>query len=91
VKRFAEPEERADVASRIDPKTAHVFFVYGPLDPDGECFGRIYHVVDPEEGVAVWIGDLPESKRHDLRGKQTAANREGWELVAGVARRPRKD
>lgn len=34
ITRYARPEEREDVGRRIDPSTAHVFFVYAQtMDP----------------------------------------------------------
>jgi hypothetical protein len=58
--RFAEPDEREHVGRRIDPETAHVFFVYaqtldpygdGPhLPPERQQVGREYFAIDPREG-----------------------------------------
>ena len=90
--RYASPEERSDVGSRIDPDTAWVFFTYAEvLDPygDGEvpeeasCVGRMFFAVDPVEGVAVEWSDLPETTREALEGRREQAHKKGWEAIFG--------
>jgi hypothetical protein len=86
--RFAQPAEREQVGRRIDPATAHVFFLYAQtLDPYGDHpdlpeelqqIGREYFAVDPTEGVAVWLADLPEETQDALEDKRRLASREGW-------------
>jgi hypothetical protein len=86
--RFAQPAEREQVGRRIDPATAHVFFVYAQIaDPYGEyhdlseeeyCVGRVFFAVDPTEGIAVALYDLPEETRQALADKERLADREGW-------------
>jgi len=97
INRYARPDERAEVGSRINPATAIVFFRYLPtLDPyldaipdergqvpEWDQVGREYFAVDPDEGVAVWWGDLPEATQTALDGKWTAANAEGWRSLWG--------
>ena len=86
--RFARPDEREQVGRRIDPATAHVFFVYAyTLDPYGDDpdlpeeyrqVGREYFAVDPTEGIAVSYHDLPSDTREALMDAQRLADREGW-------------
>jgi hypothetical protein len=87
ITRFAKPNERSVIAERIVPTTATVFFRYADAsDPYGEhnlpdearCVGREFFVVDPADGIAIWIGDLPHEKQHLLRDKKDRANAEGW-------------
>jgi hypothetical protein len=91
--RFAEPGEREEVARRIDPATAEVFFLYTQVldpyedDPDApeeaQCVGRAFFAVDPTEGVAVWFGDLSAETSAALTKKEAAANQEGWRRLLG--------
>jgi len=90
--RYACPGEREEVGRRIKPETACVFFIYAQvLDPYGDrglpeeldCVGREFFAADPEEGVAVSFGDLPEVTRQALEVKMRNANRKGWERVLG--------
>lgn len=85
--RFAHPHERDSVAEGLDPTTATVFFQYAEADdPYGEydlrdkanCIGREFFAVDPTDGIAIWIGDLPHEKQHLLRDKKDKANSDGW-------------
>ena len=86
--RYAEPNERESVRRQIDPEKATVFFVYGQvLDPYGDdpdlpeeewCVGRQYFAVDPRDGVAVVLWDLPETTREALEQKRRDADAEGW-------------
>ena len=88
IKRFARPEERGEVGQRISPATADVFFVYAKTpDPYGDDpdlpeefqqIGREYFAVDPVEGVAVALYDLPEGTRQALEEKRRVADAEGW-------------
>ena len=65
-----------------------VFFIYAEtMDPYGDDpdlpdeyrqIGREYFAVDPSEGVAVSIRDLPEATQRALATKRDAANAEGW-------------
>ena len=88
--RYAEPSERAAVGARIDPETAHVWFIYANIpDPyfdldlsDEELrngLGRAWFAADPEERVAVHFRDLSASQRAALETKRRVADREGWE------------
>jgi hypothetical protein len=89
--RFARPEERQQVGLRIDPATARVFFVYAQtLDPYGDYpdlpeelyqVGREYFAVDPTEGIAVLVSDLPEATQAALDYKRRLAERDGWRRV----------
>jgi hypothetical protein len=93
--RCALPGEREEVARRINPETANVFFIYGEvLDPYGDgglpeeasCVGRMFFAADPGDGVAVSFYDLPEVTREALDGKWQKANREGWKRLLRGAR-----
>ena len=100
---YAAPEEREAVGLRINPETAHVFYVIAQtLDPYGDDpqlpdelrqTGREFFAVDPEERVAVHFHDLPEATREALAEMRHAANAEGWRWIAGVygTRRTRSD
>ena len=87
--RFARPDERAEIAARINPGTALVFFDFRDMgDPyddhepvEGTCFGREYFAVDPSDGIAIWVGDLDEAKQELLAAKVGAANSHGWREV----------
>jgi hypothetical protein len=86
--RVARPDEREQVGRRIDPSTARVFFLYAQtMDPYGDNpdlpeelqqVGREYFAVDPTEGIAVALHDLPEETRQALADKRRLADREGW-------------
>lgn len=87
-RRFARPDEREQVGRRIDPAKAHVFFVHAQtLDPYGDDpelpeemqqVGREYFAVDPTEGIAVALFDLPGETRDALDDKRRLAEAEGW-------------
>jgi hypothetical protein len=89
--RYASPDERTEVGRRIDPETAQVFFIYAlTLDPYGDGpelpeeyrqGGREFFAVNPDEGVAVWLGDLPTKTREALAAKRDVADREGWRVL----------
>lgn len=91
ITRYAQPEEREEVCRRIDPATAQVFFVYAQIvDPYGDDsdlpeemqgVGRVYFAVDPNEGVAVALYDLPEETREALADKRRLAESEGWKRL----------
>lgn len=56
---FADDSEQT--ARTIDPRTAHVGFVYGDLSGGAEmCFGRLYFWRDANSNAAVWDWDLRE-------------------------------
>lgn len=65
-----------------------MFFIYAQtLDPYGDDpdlpeelqqLGREYFAVDPSEGVAVSLRDLPEATRTALEEKRRLAEREAW-------------
>jgi hypothetical protein len=95
--RLAQPHERDNVAERIDPATAVVFFEYAEMsDPYGEhrvpneesCIGRQFFAVDPRDGVAVWIEDLTKENRDQLADKVKQANAEGWRQLFEHAPEP---
>ena len=96
IARYAEPHERRDIARRIDPETALVFFIYAQtLDPYGDdpelpeeyhSVGREFFAVDPDEGVAVWYYDLPAETQEALTAKRETANRQGWERLLRTER-----
>src|SRR5262245_12656783 len=77
--RFALPHERKEVARRINGDTATVFFIYAQtLDPYGDNpdlppeldqVGREFFAVDPTEGVAVLLYELPTDTQEVLEGK----------------------
>jgi hypothetical protein len=86
VLRFATPEERVDAASRINPETALFFSThvqildpYGDIPPEDfpdhcDDIGRETFAVDPDEGIAVWMPDLPEATLDALRSRECAAD-----------------
>lgn len=92
--RFAHPSERTQVADRIDPDTAEVFFIYAQtLDPYGDDpdlpeelqqVGRQFFAVDPSEGLAVSFYDLSAETRDALEVKRGDADAEGWRAILGV-------
>jgi hypothetical protein len=91
VTRFALPHEREQVARRINAVTATVFFVYAQtLDPYGDDpnlppelhqVGREFFAVDPADGVAVLLYELPPEKQEALEGRRRTADAEGWRRV----------
>jgi hypothetical protein len=94
--RFALPDEREQIGRRIDPTTAHVFFVYAQTgDPYGDYpdppeeeqqVGREYFAVDPTGGIAVAWHHLPKETREALNDKYRRACREGWRRVFDLIR-----
>src|SRR4051812_796913 len=93
VERDARPDERGEVAIRIDPTTADVFFIYGEvLDPYDEdppppwasCRGRMFFAVDPQERVAVCFYALRAATRDALATKWRQANADGWRRIAKI-------
>jgi hypothetical protein len=92
--RFARPEERDSIARSIDPSTANVFFIYAQtLDPYGDHpdlpdelhqVGREFFAVDPRNGIAVLLYQLPAEKQEALEGKRAAADREGWRRIGAL-------
>jgi hypothetical protein len=80
--RFASADERKDIALRVNPSAAQVFFVYAEtvdpydeldLGPEWSCVGREYFAFDPSDGVAVLLDDLPVSTQRLLEAKWSAA------------------
>ena len=77
---FARPDERVQMGHRIDPATARVFFLYAKtMDPYGDDpdlpeemqqVGREYFAVDPANGIAVALFDLPDETRDALEEKR---------------------
>jgi hypothetical protein len=85
VLRYARPDEREEVARRINPDTAETFGRYGDVsnpygdyDGDGNGFfqyGKLAYAVDPEERIAVEVDDLPEATRRALDARERNARR----------------
>jgi hypothetical protein len=79
--------ERKAAGTRIDPKTAFVWFEYAQtLDPYGDGFdlgeyeqiGREWFAADPVEGFRVHWHDLPEETQDALEEQRRAEDTEGW-------------
>jgi hypothetical protein len=89
--RLARPEEREAIGVRLDPATAHVFFLYSQtLDPYGDDpdlpeemqqIGREYFACDPVDGIAVHFSDLPARTQRSLAEKRHTAYVEGWKRI----------
>jgi hypothetical protein len=88
--------KREQIGRRVDPTTAHVFFLYAQTgDPYGDWthvseeeqqVGREYFAVDPTEGIAVAWHHLPNETREALNDKYNRACREGWKRVFDLIR-----
>jgi hypothetical protein len=75
--------------AKFDPEGAVVFFIYRyvvnpyselALEAEERWVGRVFFAVDPRDGVAISVGDLPRAKQAQLWPKVAAADREGWFL-----------
>lgn len=92
--RLARPEEREDVAARINAETAFVFHDYiNDLDPYGDHpdlppeavqISRDYFAADSKEHIAVRFWDLPEATRLALQPKLAAEALNAQRIIGGL-------